>query len=59
LAAAKTGPHFGTFFEVDARFITLSTLYELFREGKIESAVVQKAIKDLEINLDKPNPLFS
>src|SRR5258708_5277307 len=47
------------FFEVDARFITLATLYELFREGKIESAVVQKAIKDLEINLDKPNPLFS
>ena len=47
------------FFEVDARFITLATLYELFREGKIESAVVQKAIKDLEINLDKPNPLFA
>ncbi len=47
------------FFEVDARFITLATLYELFREGKIESAVVQKAVKDLDINLDKPNPLFS
>ena len=47
------------FFEVDARFITLATLYELVREGKIESAVVQKAIKDLEISLDKPNPLFS
>jgi len=44
---------------VDARFITLATLYELFREGKIESAVVQKAVKELEINLDKPNPLFS
>jgi pyruvate dehydrogenase E1 component len=47
------------FFEVDARFITLATLYELFREGKIESAIVQKAVKELEINLDKPNPLFS
>jgi pyruvate dehydrogenase E1 component len=47
------------FFEVDARFITLTTLYELFREGKIEGAVIQKAIKDLEIKLDKPNPLFS
>jgi pyruvate dehydrogenase E1 component len=47
------------FFEVDARFITLATLYELFREGNIESALVQKAVKDLEINLDKPNPLFS
>ena len=47
------------FFEVDARFIALATLYELFREGKIESEIVQKAVKELEINLDKPNPLFS
>ena len=45
------------FFEVDARFIALATLYELLREGKIEASVVQKAIKELEINLDKPNPL--
>ncbi|HEX4643104.1 MAG TPA: pyruvate dehydrogenase (acetyl-transferring), homodimeric type, partial [Candidatus Acidoferrales bacterium] len=33
------------FFEVDAKFITLATLNELFREGKIEGAVIQKAIK--------------
>ena len=47
------------FFEVDARFITLATLYELLREGKIEAAVVEKAIKDLEININKLNPLFA
>ncbi len=47
------------FFEVDARFITLTTLYELFLEGKIEASVVQQAVKDLDIKLDKPNPLFS
>ena len=47
------------FFEVDARFVTLATLYELLRDGKIESSVVEKAIKDLEINVEKPNPLFS
>jgi pyruvate dehydrogenase E1 component len=47
------------FFEVDARFITLATLNELLRDGKIEADVVQKAIKDLDINLDKPNPLFA
>jgi pyruvate dehydrogenase E1 component len=47
------------FFEVDARFITLATLNELFREGKVDAAVVQKAVKELEINLEKPNPLFS
>jgi pyruvate dehydrogenase E1 component len=44
------------FFEVDARFITLATLHELFREGKIDSAIVQQAIKDLQIDVEKPNP---
>ncbi len=47
------------FFEVDARFIALTALHELFRDGKIEAAVVQKAVKELEIDLDKPNPRFS
>jgi pyruvate dehydrogenase E1 component len=47
------------FFEVDARFITLATLHELLRDGKIESSVVEKAIKDLDINIDKPNPPFA
>src|SRR4029077_17022168 len=47
------------FFEVDARFITLATLYELLRDGKIESSLLAKAIKDLEIDIEKPNPLFS
>ena len=47
------------FFEVDARFITLAALYELFLDGKMESAVVEKAIKDLEIDIGKPNPLFT
>jgi len=47
------------FFEVDARFITLATLRELFRDGKIESSVVEKAIKDLGIDAGKPNPLLT
>ena len=47
------------FFEVDARFITLATLYELLRDGKIEPSVVEKAIKDLEIDTEKANPLLA
>jgi pyruvate dehydrogenase E1 component len=47
------------FFEVDARFITLATLVELQREGQIQPSVVQKAIKELEINTEKPNPRTS
>jgi pyruvate dehydrogenase E1 component len=47
------------FFEMDARFITLATLRELFDEGKIEKSVVEKAIKDLEIDVHKLDPLIS
>ena len=47
------------FFEVDARFITLATLNELLLEGKIEEKIVKKAIADLGINSEKPNPVTS
>ena len=35
------------FFEVDARFIVLSTLYALMQEKQVDAGVVAKAIKDL------------
>ena len=47
------------FFEVDARFITLAALNELHLDGKIEKCVVQKAIAELRINAEKPNPVTS
>src|SRR5579885_57797 len=47
------------FFEVDSRFITLATLAALSREGKIESKIVEKAIKDLEIDPEKANPMVT
>ena len=47
------------FFEVDARFIVQATLSALARDGAIETSVVKKAIKDLGINPDKPNPAVS
>src|SRR5271170_3653963 len=47
------------FFEVDARFIALAALNELFLDGKIEKCVVQKAIADLGIDPEKPNPVIS
>jgi pyruvate dehydrogenase E1 component len=47
------------FFEVDAKFITLATLNALMRDGKIEAATVQKAIVDLGIDPEKPNPARS
>jgi pyruvate dehydrogenase E1 component len=47
------------FFEVDARFITVAALSELASDGSVPANLVQKAIKDLGINPDKPNPATS
>ena len=45
------------FFEVDARHVALAALYALLREGKIKSSVVDKAMKDMDINPEKRNPV--
>jgi pyruvate dehydrogenase E1 component len=47
------------FFEVDARFITLATLHELFTDGKIARSVIDKAITELRIDPEKLNPVIS
>jgi pyruvate dehydrogenase E1 component len=43
-------------FEVDAKHIVVATLDALAKEGTINASAVQKAIKDLGINPEKPNP---
>ncbi len=47
------------FFEVDARFITLAALHELAADGKLEASVVERAVKELGIDPEKPNPVTS
>jgi len=47
------------FFEVDARFITLAALWALAKEKRIKIEVVEHAIKDLDINPAKANPMIS
>jgi len=47
------------FFEVDARFIALAVLSALAAEKKVRPSVVEKAIKDLDINPNKLNPRIS
>jgi pyruvate dehydrogenase E1 component len=48
-----------SFFEVDARHVALAALHALSREGLIERSDVMRAITELEIDPDKPSPLFS
>ncbi|MBZ5513621.1 MAG: pyruvate dehydrogenase (acetyl-transferring), homodimeric type [Acidobacteriia bacterium] len=47
------------FFEVDARHITVATLHALADENQIKPEAVQRAIKELEINVEKPDPAIS
>ena len=47
------------FFEVDARYITLAALYSLAREGDIPHEEVKQAMKDLQIDSDKTNPIMA
>jgi len=46
------------FFEVDARFIALGALSGLAKEGKIEGDVVEKAMKDMDIDPEKADPVL-
>ena len=47
------------FFEVDAKHVVITTLFALFKEGKIKATVLNKAFKDLDINPNKLNPMVS
>jgi pyruvate dehydrogenase E1 component len=44
------------FFEVDAESTVIATLYALAERGELEPGVVQKAIKELGIDPEKPHP---
>lgn len=47
------------FFEVDYRYITIATLAALAKEEKVDPQKVRKAIKELDIDPDKQNPVYS
>jgi pyruvate dehydrogenase E1 component len=46
------------FFEVDRNFVVISALKALADQGTIKATVVEKAIKTLGIDPEKPNPLY-
>jgi len=45
------------FFGVDAKHIVVATLAALMRDGKVKADAVNRAIKDLGVNADAPDPL--
>jgi len=47
------------FFEVDAEHIVVATLSALMREGRLEPAAVARAVVDLGLDPEKPEPRLS
>ncbi|MGH7884830.1 MAG: pyruvate dehydrogenase (acetyl-transferring), homodimeric type, partial [Thermodesulfobacteriota bacterium] len=47
------------FFEVDYRYIVVTTLYELHKDDLLDKKIVLEAIKKFGINPNKSNPLFT
>jgi pyruvate dehydrogenase E1 component len=47
------------FFEVDANYIVISTLYALMQDKQMSPEDVAKAIKDLGVDTEKSNPAIS
>ena len=47
------------FFEVDYRYIIVATLAALARDGRIDTSIVEQAIKAHNVNPEKANPAVS
>ncbi|CAB1075595.1 Pyruvate dehydrogenase E1 component (EC [Olavius algarvensis Delta 1 endosymbiont] len=56
---SETRDRLRDFFEVDARHIAYAALGALAREKRVNMSVVKKARKQLEIDTEKTNPLFT
>jgi pyruvate dehydrogenase E1 component len=46
-------------FEVDPHYVTLAALYQLYQNGQLEGKEVSAAIRELEIDPDRANPMFA
>ena len=55
---SDTRPALRRFFEVDAELTVIATLYALAEKGEIKRGVVEKAIKDLNVDPEKAFPQF-
>ncbi|MHB1157852.1 MAG: pyruvate dehydrogenase (acetyl-transferring), homodimeric type [Phycisphaerales bacterium] len=56
---SEVRPALRDFFEIDARFVTLAALSALADEDKLDASIVTQAMKTLNINPEKLNPMRS
>jgi pyruvate dehydrogenase E1 component len=55
---SDTRPALRRFFEIDAECIVIATLYTLAEQGQVKMAVVERAIKELNVNPEKIHPVI-
>ncbi len=55
---SDTRPRLRRFFEVDAETTVIATLYQLCQRGEVDRETVHKAIKDLNVDPEKPHALL-
>jgi pyruvate dehydrogenase E1 component len=51
--------HLRDFFEVDERYVVLAALHMLAREGNLDVSLVKKAMKEMNIDANKANPMLA
>jgi pyruvate dehydrogenase E1 component len=56
---SENRPSLRRFFEVDAECITLAALYRLAQRGEVKPARVEEAIRQLDVDPDKVNPMHA
>jgi pyruvate dehydrogenase E1 component len=54
---SENRPSLRRFFEVDAESIVLASLYRLAQRGDLKMSRVQEAMKELNINPEKADPM--
>jgi pyruvate dehydrogenase E1 component len=59
MGRSETRENLRRHFEVDAQSITIATLYRIHKQGQLEGDVVARAIEELGVDPEKPNPLMA
>ena len=56
---SETRPDLRRHFEIDANHVAFAALSALVRDGKLDRKVIKQAIKDLQIDPEKLNPMHA
>ena len=59
MGRSETRPALRRHFEVDAELVTVAALFQLQKQGKLKPEDVAKAIKELDVDPNKVDPLYA